>query len=359
MRRVVGFGLAAMFTFICGSSFARDEGPQITLRPLGGPLIGDGHTDYEIQVKVIARLVARRLRVGAEEGQVLSVGEMIDGIATFIYKPPKVDDAEEVRIRIVTYVGKRRIKRKIDLRVMPPPEDGVDEFAVPTFVSGPEPPPDPPSEDFSPSKVEKQTMENHEITRVAGLGEEDTKVEGEMPSSVLAHSTSLLLLGVGAGYVTNFGLLGGPVVRVSGGMGFKSLPRLRLGGGTGFAFAKARRFVSSLQTVDLTLWTIPVVLRVAYHRELSQAFAMRGILMGGVFVSRVGSKVTVVNNGSQTSKSTELAPSVGMGIGALMKLGPGSFFLDLIYEYARAKGVVSGNIAGLTTVAGYQVGFGR
>ena len=160
-------------------------------------------------------------------------------------------------------------------------------------------------------------------------------------------------LAVQGGMVTNFGALIAPAVTTQ--LMIRLPPPadgLRLGANAGF-FGTMLSGEDKGETIEGSLWSVPVLARVAYELAVEPVTPFVAV-QGGVFI--VSSRLSSSSFGEHMQTDVPFAFS-GV-VGGAIELGPGHALLEASYSYASLDNVVfSGQIGGLGISGGYGYEF--
>jgi hypothetical protein len=171
-----------------------------------------------------------------------------------------------------------------------------------------------------------------------------------------AHDRRPFLLGLQAGYVTNFAKIHAPQIALRAGWRLPFAERrlsLELQGGYHYGHHSGPTSDGS-ETIDTTVSALPVLVRVAYTLGLRRLdvwlFGASGLLFAGTEV--VGEMLGRI-------RANTMTPVYAAGSGFGLALGPGRIGLELSYVHAQIETrALVGNVAGFSANLGYVLDLG-
>jgi hypothetical protein len=171
------------------------------------------------------------------------------------------------------------------------------------------------------------------------------------PDQRATRERKRFLLGLQAGYVTNFAKIQAPQIALRAGLRLP-LAEQRLSlevQGSYHHSHHAGPSADGVETIDTRVSVLPVLVRVAYTLELRPLDVWLFGASGPVFA---GTEVAGNMLGRMRANTTTLAYAAGSGVS--LALGPGRIGLELSYLHAQIKtSALIGNVAGFSANLGY------
>jgi hypothetical protein len=172
-----------------------------------------------------------------------------------------------------------------------------------------------------------------------------------LPNRHATHDRTRFLVGLLAGYVTNFAKIQAPQIALRAGLRLPLAEQrlsLELLGSYHYSH-HAGPSSDGAETIDTTVSALPLLVRVAYTFEL-RPFDVWLFGAGGLLFA--GTEVAGEMLGRMRASTMTVAYAAGSGVGLV--LGPGHIGLELSYMHAQiATRALTGNVAGFSANLGY------
>lgn len=155
-----------------------------------------------------------------------------------------------------------------------------------------------------------------------------------------------------AGYLSNLGRIGAPIVSVAGWIRLPVLgEHLRAGVElAGYTSTVTARAETTSEDVSARIRTAPILARAGYVTAFG---ATQVLVAGGLGIAAVATRLESASSGASTSTHVVLAASAV--VGARWRLGPGSLGVEIGYLHARTTGAVAGRVGGIVGLIGYTL----